>query len=165
MLTPRDYADGRSMTSDPPTSDTMRIVYTLLAFASIIGLGQLLEFWARSLARPYMGKQISCPACNTINTVGALRCENCNQKKRRVHDEGERPQASRDLFDRLSARHAQKGNRRRPLHEVRVSSRLGSRRSLWTRSAAASEGAGQCVTKVMHARLVRLCLSFRSGGV
>jgi len=79
LLTPRDYADGRSMTSDPPTSDTMRIVYTLLAFASIIGLGQLLEFWARSLARPYMGKQISCPACNTINTVGALRCENCNQ--------------------------------------------------------------------------------------
>jgi hypothetical protein len=26
-----------------------------------------------------MGKQIGCPACNTINTVGALRCENCNQ--------------------------------------------------------------------------------------
>jgi hypothetical protein len=41
------------MTSDPPTSDTMRIIYTLLAFASIIVLGQLLEFWARSLARPY----------------------------------------------------------------------------------------------------------------
>ena len=79
MLTSRDYADGRSMTSDPPASDTMNIVYTLLAFASFIGLDQLLAFWARSLARPYMGKQINCPACNTINTVGALRCENCNQ--------------------------------------------------------------------------------------
>ena len=163
MLTQRDYADGRSMTSDPPTSDTMRIVYTLLAFASIIGLGQLLEFWARSLARPYMGKQINCPACNTINTVGALRCENCNQNA--VFMMKRKGRRLRDLFDLLSARHAQKGNRRRPLHEVRVSSRLGSRRSLWTRSAAASEGAGQCVTKVMHARLVRLCLSFRSGGV
>jgi hypothetical protein len=33
------------------------------------------------------------------------------------------------------------------------------------REALLPKGAGQCVTKVMHARLVRLCLSFRSGGV
>src|SRR5882672_10537403 len=64
---------------------------------------QLLEFWARSLARPYMGKQISCPACNTINTVGALRCENCNQNA--VFMMKRKGRRLRDLFDLLSARH------------------------------------------------------------
>ncbi|MBV9564042.1 MAG: hypothetical protein JOY90_26890 [Bradyrhizobium sp.] len=67
------------MTSQAPTHDSMILEYGLSVIASLIVLLFALFLWIASIGRSYMGKQIVCPACNTTNTVGALRCENCKQ--------------------------------------------------------------------------------------